>query len=237
MVRFASAFTAVLALVTLAGSATPAVAKCAMSHLRPKVITSVAIPAGGGIVVATEQVSYDVEDQGDAVQPTWRLEIDGKRTAPKIDTLAPGLAVYRLPASATKATLIDGKTVIGSVTTTTAPRAALAAPRVKSIRHDKTVGRRSSAYTTVKLDAAPPPGMVALVLADAKGTPRSYGLVEDTATEVRVYAHSRCGVVPNNTVESAAGDRVTLFWVDQAGRTSPASKVVTITGKLATYDD
>ncbi|MBL0218575.1 MAG: hypothetical protein IPQ07_32445 [Myxococcales bacterium] len=233
MVRHAS-WVALVSLVSLGTTAAPAAAKCAMSHLRPEVLSTDEIAPGGGIVVATEQASYDEPDEGDAVQPTWQLEIGGTRSAPKIDTLAPGLAVYRVPASATAATLFDGKTVRGKITIGTTKAAALAAPKVKGIRHDKSMGRRASAYTTVTLDGAPPAGMVALVLTDAKGTPRSFGVVEDGAAELRVYAHSRCGVVPNNTVESKIGDKVKLFWVDRNGRKSPVSKIVTITGTPAT---
>jgi hypothetical protein len=43
--------------------------------------------------------------------------------------------------------------------------------------------------------------------------------------------------VPNDTVESKPGDKVTLFWVDAAGRMSPASKAITVTGKPPVTDD
>ncbi len=234
MVRHAS-LVALVSLVSLATTAAPVAAKCAMSHLRPEVLSTEELAPGGGIVVATEQASYDEKDEGDAVQPSWQLEIGGTRSAPKIDTLAPGLAVYRVPAGATAATLFDGKTVRGKITIGTTKPLALIAPKVKGIRHDKSLGRRASAYTTVTLDGAPPAGMVALVLADAKGTARSFGVVVDaSATEIRVYAHGRCGVVPNNTVESKIGDKVKLFWVDRSGRKSPVSKIVSITGTPAT---
>ncbi|CAN5922569.1 hypothetical protein BH11MYX3_BH11MYX3_08710 [soil metagenome] len=233
MVRIASWFT----LASLLASSAPASAKCAMSHLRPKVITTAPVASGGGILVATEQVSYDVSDRGDATQPTWRFA--GTQTAPTIDIIAPGLAVYRLPAGARSVKLVAGKTTIATAATSTAKPATLAAPKVRSIRHDQSLGRRASAFTRVTLDGAVPAGMVALVLADAKGTPRSFGLIErdPAATEITVYAHSRCGVVPNNTIESSIGDKVTLMWVDQSGRVSPASKVVTVTGAKPTGDD
>ena len=211
-------------------------AKCAMSHLRPQVLTTQA-SAGGGIVVATEQVPYDVKDEGDAVQPTWKLQIGGATSVPKIDVIAPGLAVYRLPAAAGDATLLDGTTVIAKVTTIRTQPVQLVAPKVKGVRHEKTVGRRSSAYTIVALDGAVPAGVVAMVLADTKGKARSFGLVEAGAKEITVYAHGRCGVVPNDSVESKPGDKVTLFWVDASGRVSPATKAVTVTGKPAVETD
>jgi hypothetical protein len=76
-----------------------------------------------------------------------------------------------------------------------------------------------------------------MVLADAKGKARSFGVVSKDDKEVTVYAHPRCGVVPNDTVESKVGDRVTLFWVDASGRRSPASKAVTVTGKRPVETD
>jgi hypothetical protein len=139
--------------------------------------------------------------------------------------------VYRLPAAAGDATLLDGTNVIAKVTTIRTQPAQLTAPKVKGVRHEKTIGRRASAYTMVALDGAVPEGVVAMVLADAKGKARSFGLVSKDAKEVTVYAHPRCGVVPNNTVESKVGDKVTLFWVDANGRRSPASRAVTVTGK------
>jgi len=224
MLRLASLFT------VLALASSPADAKCAMAHLHPKVVTTQPIIAGGGILVATEQVPYSVKDQGDANQPTWQLEANGTKTAPTIDTLAPGLVVYRVT-TAGDASLVDGAKVIARVTASKGNPATLAAPKVKSIRHDKTLGRRSSAYTIVTLDGAPPADAVALVLTDAKGTARSFGLVEGTGPEVTVYEHSRCGVVPNSTVESRIGDKVKVFWVDQSGRVSPASKTTMVSGK------
>jgi len=224
--------TALLTSLALIGPLVPheADAKCAMSHLRPDVLTTQA-SIGGGIVVAAESAPYDVADEGDAVQPTWKLEVGGVTSTPKIDVLAPGLAVYRLPAAAGDATLLDGTKVIAKVTTIRTQPVQLLAPKVKGVRHEKRLGRRASAYTRVALDGAPPDGVVALVLADAKGKPRSFGVVTAGEKEITVYAHPRCGVVPNDTVESKPGDRVTLFWVDASGRTSPVSKPVTVSGK------
>lgn len=222
--------TALLTTFALIAPVATADAKCAMSHLRPQVLTTTA-SAGGGIVVATEQVLYDIKDEGDAVQPTWKLEIGGATSAPKIDVIAPGLAVYRLPAAAGDATLLDGTRVIAKVTTVRTQPVQLLAPKVKGVRHEKTLGRRSSAYTFVALGEAVPEGVVAMVLADTKGKARSFGLAKAGAKEITVYAHPRCGVVPNDTVESAPGDKVTLFWVDASGRVSPATKAITVAGK------
>jgi hypothetical protein len=229
--------TSLLALAALVASSAPADAKCAMGHLAPRVLTKQAF-AGSGIVVATEQVDYDVEDKGDAMQPTWQLEVGGAKSAPKIDMLAPGLAVYRLPAAGGDASLVAGTKVIAKVTLLRGQPKQLVAPKVKSIVHNKTIGRRSSAFTTVTLDGPPPENMVALVLADAKGKARSFGMVVDAgAVQLDVYAHSRCGVVPNDTIESKIGDTVTLFWVDASGRVSPATAAIKVTGKAPVVNE
>lgn len=165
------------------------------------------------------------------------VAVRGTQSAPSIDTLAPGLAVYRLPPRATSVKLVAGKTTIATATTSKAKPADLSAPRVTTVRHERTLGRRPSAYTRVMLDGGVPAGMAALVLADAKGKARSFGLVDPTSNEITVYAHSRCGTVANNTVESSVGDKVTLRWVDQSGRLSPPSKVIRVTGTTRGADE
>ncbi len=47
-----------------------------------------------------------------AVQTGWRFRVGGAVYAPKIETLASGLAVYRLPAKALRAQLENGKAVL-----------------------------------------------------------------------------------------------------------------------------
>lgn len=215
-----------LATLFAALASAPADAKCRMSVLSAKILTEGPIAATGGFVVAEVDRDDDADTTETAVQPTWTLEVGGAKSAPKIDTIAPGLVVYRVPKEG-EAKLLAGKKVLATATAgATAP--AMPAPKVKLITHTKTLGRRSSTFTRAILSAPPPPGAIAMVLADAKGKARSFGLVEENAQVVTVYAHPRCGVVPNDTIESSGGDRVKLFWVDGSGRTSPASKLVTI---------
>jgi hypothetical protein len=164
-----------------------------------------------------------------AVQSGWRFRIDGAVQAPKIETLAPGLAVYRPPGKATRAQLEDGgKTVLVKVGFGQDKPLALAAPKVKTITHRAARGRRPFARIEVELGEAVPPGAVAIVLADAKGTPRSWGRVDAGNARAVALDRTRCSVLPNGTVESAPGDKVMVFWVDRGGRRSPASSAVAI---------
>lgn len=231
MVRFA-------ALVSVLILASPtADAKCAMQHLAPKVLTDGPIATGGGFVVAEVDGADDARDSVSAAQPTWTLAAGGTKAAPKLVTLAPGLVVYRVE-KAGETSLVDGTTVLATATAGAPAGRTLPAPKVNAIRHEKTLGRRASAFTRVTLAEPPPDGALALVLTDANGKARSFGLVdEDDLSVITVYAHSRCGVVPNKTVESSAGQRVKLFWVDRSGRSSPTSKLVTIAGKINDQGD
>jgi hypothetical protein len=83
----------------------------------------------------------------------------------------------------------------------------------------------------VELAARPPAGVVAIVLVDATGKPRSFGLVEAGAPLV-AYDRSRCGVLPDGTTESAHGDQVTVFFVDKYGFKSKHSNVVKVVAKV-----
>ncbi|MEO8703014.1 MAG: hypothetical protein ABI867_23410 [Kofleriaceae bacterium] len=209
----------------------PAVAKCARMGLAPSVLTPAdsAITIGGGIVVGATDAQGDQLDPGDvAVQPTWRFA--GVATAPVIDLIAPGLAVYRLPATATKATLEDAKHGVRvRVTVGDDKPLVLDAPKPKAIKHTAGMGRRPFTHIVVELREAIPPGAIAIVLADAAGKPRSWHRVDAGAMTASVFDISRCRVLPNGTIESKGGDLVTLFWVDRAGRKSPASKPFAIT--------
>ncbi len=226
MLRFA----ALLPVLVLASPT--ADAKCAPQHLAPKVLSEGSIAAGGGFVVAEIDGADDARDSISATQPTWTIATGGAKAAPKIVPLAPGLVVYRVE-KAGETSLLDGTKVLATATAGAPAGRAPSAPKVKGIRHEKTLGRRASAFTRVTLAEPPPDGALALVLTDANGKARSFGLVDpDDPSVITVYAHGRCGVVPNNTVESSAGQRVKLFWVDHSGRTSPASKLVTIAGKI-----
>jgi hypothetical protein len=216
-------------------ASTRAEARCAMYGLAPRVLdTPARLPAGGGLVVGYEDVPQGKLGTGDvAVQSTWRFVIGSRRVAPEIVSLAPGLAVYRL-AERGAATLEDGhgRTLATLAPATGAP-ATLAAPRARRVVVDRQGGRRSSTRVTIELAGAVPDTAIALVAVDAKGKPLSWGRARAGASQVVVHAAARCRALPNGTRAPSATDQVSLFWVDHAGGTSPASKPIAVVAARA----
>ena len=203
---------------------------CAFSGLAPQVLAAEAsVPPDGGILVGALPKPDGSLDPGDAaVQRGWRFR--GVKAKPTIDVLAPGLAVYRLPASDVSVVLENDKqAVVATTRGTKDKRAPLAAPKVKAISYQQHVSRRMTEQVIVELDGEPPPNAVALVIADAKGTPRSWGRINGRA--VTAYASHSCIALPNGTVGSKTGDQVILYFVDGAGRKSDATKPIAITAK------
>lgn len=218
-----------------------AAADCAPADLQTVVITrqDAAVPADGGIlVVSTAGGTRTPEKNAEAVRPTWKLRAGASSSAPKIDVYAPGLAVYRLGAVKGAAELLDddGKAVV-KVTPDPAKAAPLAAPNVKKIEYLATLSRRSWQRIEVTLDAAPPAGTYAIVIADAKGKGVSWSAVNAGSTQQFPYTHSDCGVVPNGMSVSSPGETVSVFFVDGAGRRSAASKPLKLGGKLRPGSD
>jgi hypothetical protein len=227
----------VLAGLALAIAPASSDAKCAFWGLTPKVVSGdIELPADGGIVVALDPTMDGKLDPGDGVvQPTWKLRVGKTRVAPVIEVLAPGLAVYRAPAGTAGAFQLDnGTDVVGKARAGTAKRDKLAAPVVKTIIYEGTVGgRRPSANITLTFDGGIPTGAVAIVIADAKGTPRSFGTIE-RGKDVIGFSRERCMAMPNGTVESKPGDKVVVYWIDEAGRRSDATKPIAVGGKVQT---
>jgi hypothetical protein len=227
----------VKALVLLSVLAVPldASAKCAPSSLRAAVLTpkDSALAAGGGIVVAAESFFDDGHiAAGDvAVQKDWRFRSGKDRFVPKIDVIAPGLAVYRPNSTAGSIQLEDGKQTL-LVTTRAAKDAppVLGAPAVKQVISRQWRGRKPSTEVVVTLDGAAPATAVAIIAYDAKGKALSFGAV--TKDELLVYSQHRCETLPDGTTEPAAKQRITLAWVDASGRVSPKSKPIVVGSKV-----
>jgi hypothetical protein len=214
--------------------APPAVeAKCAMMGLAPAVLATSSV-----VVVGYEDVQNDRLGAGDvAVRTDWKFRDGGQLVTPVIESLAPGLAVYRLPAAATgTVTLEDAAKKSLATLTGVAKPAGHKAPRAKQIKLEQRFGRRPFARVQVELDGAAPDRAVALVLADAKGKPLSWGRVTAGATTIRVLDHARCRVLPNGTVNAKLDQRVTLFWVDDTGAKSPVSAAYAVKGTPAKDD-
>lgn len=221
---------AAVVLTSLAATSAPVDAKCARMHQQPKVLTaSVELPVdGGGIVVGTQNVPYDLPDQGEALQKSWGFLTGRDLMQPVITVIAPGLVVYGVqPNMRTTGELTTGSKVIAKLTVTKDKVAKLAAPKVKAITHVMARGRFSAA-TNVALDGSAPADAIAMVLFDGNGAARSWREVPPLATMVEVYGNRRCGVLPNGTIESKAGEKVTVAWLDKYGRLSAQSKLVAI---------
>lgn len=202
-------------------------ADCALVGLVPKVLTKpdAVLAPDGGVVVGAVSADRGPLDSGDiAVQPSWKFVVPMGTITPAIDSLAPGLAVYRTSADTVELKDAGGTSLVK--VTRTGKRDKLAAPKVKSLRFDAPISRRSIKRVEVTLDGAAPAGAIALVLADAKGAPKSWTLVAGSV--FYPYLQRDCVALPNGTVPSGKGDKVTLFWVDEHGRKSAFTKPMTI---------
>jgi hypothetical protein len=204
--------------------------------LKAVVVTQLetAIPSDGGILVATTYATGSVKEKDEnPVRPGWRLR--GKTlTAPKIDVLAPGLAVYRVPVTSGDVAVEledEDHKVVAKVTGSKSFLSALPAPKPTSIVYSATMSRHSSQSITATLDTAAPDVAYAIVIADAKGAARSWGLTVKGKVQAP-YAHNDCAMLPNGTNPPAAGDLVTLYWVTADGRRSAASKPFKMTSKV-----
>lgn len=204
-------------------------ADCAMMGLAPKVLTqpdTVLAPDGGIVVAAVSVERGSLEDGDHAVQSKWKLVAPKAAIVPTIDKLAPGLAVYSSKNADAFELHDDNNTALVKATRSTIARGKLDAPKVKTIKYDAPLSRRMVKRIEVVLDGPKPPGVIALVLADAKGKPKSWGLAEGAV--FYPYLQRDCLTLPNGTQPSAKGDKVTLFWVDESGRKSAFTKPMTI---------
>lgn len=217
-----------LSFLTLLTPAT-ASADCMAVGLEMKIMNAgVTLPADGAFIVAAVQQGHGRLDPGDiTVHSDWKLQVDGRALAPKIDTVAPGLSLYRLGGRAGALQLEDGSGAsLATGKAVAAGRTPFPAPVVKKLTYTAGGYHRSEAVTA-ELDGAVPGGAVAIIMTDDKGTPRSFGFVT-AGQPVMPYLHTYCGTLPNGTVVSKPGDKVKLAWVDEAGRVSPASKVIEV---------
>jgi hypothetical protein len=221
-----------VALSLVAGVAPEVDATCAVAAQTAKlVVVDAKVPEGGGLLVTMvhDASPTPTSKYMDVTQPKWRFRAGKTEHVPQIDTLAPGLAIYRLPKDVTSAQLVDGKTVLGSITVTKDPIATLAAPKIKKLRQESRGSRKGSTiYMWADLAEKPPADAVALVVADDK-VARSFGFAAvNDKNSVLVYAHEPCGMDAKGTVMSTNGDKLKLYWIDRAGRASPATKATLV---------
>ncbi|MEO7097489.1 MAG: hypothetical protein ABI175_29780 [Polyangiales bacterium] len=225
--RLVAAALVVLALGSRAG------AECAAPRQHPVVLN--AGSDGGALVVATV-ATFTGDNEGEALQPTWTFKTGATKAAPVTTSPAPGLVVYALPKGVTSAELFDGKAARAKVTRGTKMiPPPLEAPALKTIQRTQSALRRgtTNTHTVVTLSGPPPAEAAALVVADDKGTARSFGIIDTGEANVTVYSQVRCSVVPNGTVDSQIGDKITLRYLDKRGRLGAATKPFAITGAPA----
>ena len=203
-------------------------ADCGLMGLVPKVLTAddAALAPDGGIVVGAVSEDRGPMENGDiAIQKAWTFAVPAGTITPAIESIAPGLAVYKTSAAAFELKSDQGD-VLAKATRTDAKRAKLAAPKVKTLKYDAPFSKRNIVRIEVTVDGGAPAGAIALVLADAKGTPKSWGPADGAV--FYPYSHRDCLTLPNGTTPSKKGDKVTLFWVDADGRKSAFTKPMTI---------
>jgi hypothetical protein len=223
-----------LAVIALLLAPSHARAECKSTGLVPKAISpdNAVVPSDGGIVVAATPDPAGRIDPGDvAVQAGWRLRIGSDLVKPPVELLAPGLAIYRVAvANAFKVELVTSAgTIAATVKPSRSGGAALPAPAIKRAWLEHTASKRATTRVGVELAGPAPTGALALVIADAAGTPRSWTLATG-ATTLYPYLAEACRALPNGTLATSAGDSIVLFWVDAGGRVSPPSKPVAVGG-------
>jgi hypothetical protein len=223
----------VLALSLVAAITSRVDATCAVLPRVAKVLFADAkVPEGGGILVS---LVYERGPEPDyrhmrIVDPSWRFRVGATLHVPVAETLAPGLAIYRLPSGVTSAELVDGKEVLGRLEVTTTKTPPLSAPRLKALRQESHGSRKGSTIAMwADLAGAAPEGAIALVVSDGK-VARSFGFVPADAKNrtIQVYDHAPCVVDPDGTVMSGNGEKLELYWIDRAGRRSPSTKLTLV---------
>lgn len=225
---------ALLATLTLSLAGSRADADCAMIGLTAKPVTApnTAIPLDGGIVIAAVPEMRGELEAGDAAE---KHPFSFKAVAhPLMRKLAPGLIAIGIPPRNDELLDASGKSVLAFKLNKATVEVG-AAPAVKAIEFEKFMGRRSSEQVFVTIDGLPA-DTIAIVLADAKGTPKSWGLVKDPGNTGGRYIAFRsrdCLSLPNGTKPTKGGDQVTVMLVDALGRLTPASKPMTVVEKKA----
>lgn len=230
---------ALVGLVVLSLMVVDAHGKCPMWGLQVEIKTGsdTSLPATGAIVVAAVPTPGDLGLEGDvAVQRDWKLRVGTAPLAPEIELVAPGLALYKVPGADQLRTPVDIELVdkagtrklLAKLDPTARFQRPFEAPEARRIAWSRVQkGRRALSRVTVTLERAAPAGALALVLVDAKGKPRSWGVPGGTTT-VQVFEQGRCRTLPAGTVETRPRDRVRLFWIDASGRKSALSRAFVV---------
>jgi hypothetical protein len=221
----------VVAFIVVALASRSAASDCKSAGLVTRVLTptGAVVPGDGGIIVAAVNDWNAPLPKGDvAVQATWRLRIGSDVVKPPIEVIAPGLAIYRVAvANAFKAELVNDKQeVVASVRPARGGDRPLPAPQVTRAFYERVGTKHGGERVGIEIGTAVPANAVALVIADANGTPRSW-----TALDVPglfPYRSMDCQSLPNGTLPTKTGDKIMTFWLDAGGRKSAPSKPIIV---------
>lgn len=158
----------------------------------------------------------------------WK--VDGHAVKPV--EIAPGLVTVHVATSTSWASIVDdqGKPVV-RVKRAKTPPAELAEPAAPAVKRSVTQGRRGSSIFTVVSVKSVPTNAVALVIYDAKQKPLSFGQVVKGSNDITVYSSYSCGQMSAGEVDTAAGDKVELAWVDASGRVSKHAGATVVAAK------
>jgi hypothetical protein len=214
--RYHRLMRSLVGLAILVGATPVAAEPCPVFGLEPVVHTpmNATLASDGGFVVGTRsRPGKDVGTGEIAVQADWKVRARGATAKPLVDVLAPGLAIYRLPAKATEATLEDGVgKVVGKAKIVPGAPTTMAAPRIKTIVAGRTGGKHPTTFVTAMLDGAPPADALALVVTDTAGVARAWGAAIAGVDRVAVIDnHQGCGTFPNGTQLSNPGDTLVAY--------------------------
>jgi hypothetical protein len=224
----------ILACAALWASAASSEAKCAMVELGPAMITpaTAKVPADGGVLVGwTSSHDYGRTDGDPSVRKTWKATAGGQPVELVIETLAPGLSVYR-PKTKDAFVLGDGKQQLGSFARVAAGKLDLPAPAPQALVLDARPGRYGSSEFSISATFASIPDAAVAVILYRAGKPRvalSFGSVDRGQKQVLVYdGPHHCSFPPPGTTQPAKDDRVVLAWVDAFGHVSDPSAALEV---------
>ena len=234
---------AMIALAATGSALTGAYADCAMAELGPNLVTRTGakLPADGGILVAAGVSTDHKPVPGDPSQPKLKATFGGKPVALVIESLAPGLTVYRPEHPLVGAVAVAGAANPLTVTFGKDKGPALVAPAVTAVvstvvmdlgRH----GAEGSETTVVAVKSVPETAVAVIVyhMKDEEHVPITYGSPahdKTGATTIEVYregGHCRGPGMPGQAFPQPQ-EVVTLAWVDASGRLSPLSAPIKVT--------
>lgn len=205
---------------------------CPMFGLESKPLPNNAtISREGGIVVGEVPVMLNGNNEPSPDRTAWKLRGRGKPAAATPSVLAPGLVVYRPPATTAAIEVLDGGGKRLAKASVMAKEAELlAAPAIKAITSGTSRGRHPSTFVNVALSSPAPKEAIALVVGPAKGPAHSWGRSFADTTSINVYStDGGClSRFADGTVISQPGDRLVAFWVDTYGRRSRVSPLVVV---------